>query len=477
MRKNEEGAAGKARAYEPASAAQSGGATDTDAGTTSVDIEVVRTEIEQTRSDMGETLDAIKDKLNPQALMSQAKDTVQEVTANVAEQAKSTIHDVTEQAKSTLHDVTSDVVEQTKTTVHAVVTDVADHAKETARGAVSGAVGGAVDEAKEAVGSAVHSAKEAVGGVVDTAREKGSSLMDIVKANPVPATLIGLGLGWLYLNHRNKQASPFPERSMASFRTRGYESTDYRTGYGGSGTGSYTGESGSRVGEVADQIKDKAGRAAERVGDAVDTAKDKVGDVVESARDKAGDLAYAARDKASDVVESARGAGSSLLDLIERNPWPAAATGLGLTWFYLNNRNQERAERVQGWARDYENRDVDRSENGGLSRAASDLGTSVTDKARGVASGAREMATGLPDTFQRNPLAFGVVALGLGTAAGLLVPETEPENRLMGQARDRLVEKAQETAGDLKMKAQIVAEETMDAAKQEAKNQGLTSSG
>ena len=72
-------------------------------------------------------------------------------------------------------------------------------------------------------------------------------------------------------------------------------------------------------------------------------------------------------------------------------------------------------------------------------------------------------------------MAVGAVALGLGAAIGLLIPETRQENQWMGEARDRVLHKAQETVQDVGLKAQIVAEEAIGAAKQEAEGPRLGS--
>jgi ElaB/YqjD/DUF883 family membrane-anchored ribosome-binding protein len=412
----------------------------------------------------------------------QAKDTVREVVAGVSEQAKSTIHDVTAdvvgQAKSTIHDVTGDVVGQAKTTVHAVVTDVADHAKETAKVAVSGAVSGAVGEAKEAVGSAVNTAKEAVGDAVDTAKGAGSTVLDVIKQNPLPASLIGLGLGWLYLNSRNK---PRPVR----YQEMRYP---YESGYqpGGTSSGQTGREAGSRVGEVVDRAQEKAGRVVDKVQDTAGQVAGKVGDAVSTAKETAGDAV-------GTVIDTAKGTGSSLVDMIQRNPLPAALAGASLGWLFLSNQNQQHRP-VEQWARDYgtsgrsrptnyqpesDERRLLPSEQARLEEGyeAGEAGQYRAEVSR-VSTQAQQQPKGMTDriqqTLQKNPLPMGMVALGLGAAVGLLVPETEPENRVMGETRDKLAEKAQQTAEDLKIKAQIVVEESLDTAKQEARNQGLT---
>ncbi len=460
-----------------------------------MEIDVTRTQIEQTRADMSETLDAIKEKLNPQALMSQAKDTVTSVTSDAMQQAKDTVQEVvagvTEQARSTIHDVAGDVVEQTKTTVHAVVTDVSDHAKETARGAVSGAVSGAVDEAKEAVGSAVHTAKEAVGGAVDTARGAvggavntargaGSTILDVIKQNPLPASLIGLGLGWLYLNSRNRQPQPARYEQMRYPYESGYDS-GYQAGpSGGSSLGETGREAASRVGEVAGQVQEKAGQAVGKVqekagravgkvqetaGQAVDKVQETAGQVAGKVGDAVGTAKQTAGNVVGSVVDTAKGTGSSLIDMIQRNPLPAALTGLGAGWLLLGNRSQgqkPRQRQLEPWAQEFERR-----------RLADQMGSEGGSQGAGGDGQARRVVNWLQRTLQENPLPLGGVVLGLGAATGLLVPGTEQEKRVMGETRDRLAEKAQQAAGDLKMKAQIVVEESLDTAKQEARNQGL----
>ena len=66
------------------------------------------------------------------------------------------------------------------------------------------------------------------------------------------------------------------------------------------------------------------------------------------------------------------------------------------------------------------------------------------------------------------------VALALGAAAGMAIPETPQEQRWLGQARDRVVDKAQQTAQEVGQKVQAVAHEAMDTVREQARSQGLT---
>ncbi|HEX6241239.1 MAG TPA: hypothetical protein VFZ61_10115 [Polyangiales bacterium] len=62
-----------------------------------------------------------------------------------------------------------------------------------------------------------------------------------------------------------------------------------------------------------------------------------------------------------------------------------------------------------------------------------------------------------------NPLVTGLVALMLGATAGLLLPATRRENRLLGGSRDRLLHAAQQSATQLKETAQHGVEELKSA--------------
>jgi len=75
--------------------------------------------------------------------------------------------------------------------------------------------------------------------------------------------------------------------------------------------------------------------------------------------------------------------------------------------------------------------------------------------------------------LRENPLTVGALAVGVGAAVGLAVPQTGQEHEVMGEARDTLVEKAQEKVDEAQQKVQRVAEEAQSAAQGEAENQGL----
>jgi ElaB/YqjD/DUF883 family membrane-anchored ribosome-binding protein len=202
-----------------------------------------------------------------------------------------------------------------------------------------------------------------------------------------------------------------------------------------------------------------------------------------------------------DVDERERGAAPGIVGTVRANPLPAALTGIGLTWLFMNARRggwgQPRYQDT-GYAYGYPPRYEERGGPSGpsagqaLERGRARVGETASrtqDKAGQVVGQAQDRVGRLGDQaryqarrassgFQRmlreNPLTVGALAVGLGAGVGLAIPETTKEHEVMGEARDNLVGTVQEKAQDAQEKVQRVAEEAQGAAQQEAQNQGLT---
>ena len=84
---------------------------------------------------------------------------------------------------------------------------------------------------------------------------------------------------------------------------------------------------------------------------------------------------------------------------------------------------------------------------GNIARRAGELGTSAKVRATDLGRRARGTAE---HQLEDNPLAVAAVAAALGLALGFLLPGTDRENRVMGEARDRVVDTAKETARTVK---------------------------
>ena len=111
---------------------------------------------------------------------------------------------------------------------------------------------------------------------------------------------------------------------------------------------------------------------------------------------------------------------------------------------------------------------------------AGDLAHRTQDAASTVAEQTRYQARRMEDRFYESPLGMGAVTLALGLAAGLALPATDAEVGLVGDARDRVVDRARDLATQTKDKVQHVAERVLDESKgtaaDSARAAGLTSS-
>lgn len=106
------------------------------------DAEQIRAEIEDTRADMSQTINEIQERLSPEHLMGQVKETVREATIGKVERVMETIGEVTEPAR------------------------------------------------------------EALGRAGTTIKEAGTSVGNSMWKNPIPLALIGLGVGMLWMKSR-----------------------------------------------------------------------------------------------------------------------------------------------------------------------------------------------------------------------------------------------------------------------------------
>jgi len=232
-----------------------------DAAEDTPDTAAARADIEQTRADMSSTIDAIQDKLDPEVLSEQAKDTAHDVTDYAIREAKVAARELTEHA-----------IEQARTAVQEV----------------SGQASAALREAT--VGKAEHmarSASETAGGVRHT-------LVETIKANPLPAAVAGLSIGWLYFN----RSSGYP--------TTGYQPPHGYTSYQGDayrypsainsptppgGLSGAADQAPAGVGQVTDRVQQTAGQVSGQVQDAagqvVGQVQETSGQVVEQVQHQA----------------------------------------------------------------------------------------------------------------------------------------------------------------------------------------------
>lgn len=293
-------------------------------------------------------------------------------------------------------------------------------------------VSDAVQERVEAVKENIHDAtigraERMVSNVGETARETGSGFMETIKRNPVPAALAAVGLGWLWMNRQSGGSR---------------DSGQYRSFSGGRGTYTYGQNPPYGYGTTYTESAYRAGSPypsseTYRVGEhgsgsgGDQSLTDKVGDVAGQTKEKVSDVAGQTKEKVGDVAGQAQ-------------------------------------ERVGQFA----------------DQAQEKMGQ-FTDQAQ---YGARRVKGRFDETLTDNPLALGAVAIAAGIAVGVSLPETPWEDRVMGEARDTVMQKAQGAAQETFEKVQQVAQQVQEPAKQavqqvkesatqEAQKQGLVGNG
>jgi hypothetical protein len=167
-------------------------------------------------------------------------------------------------------------------------------------------------------------------------------------------------------------------------------------------------------------------------------------------------------DSASEIAEQTRETAAEVAQKVRQNPWPVLLIGAGAAWMIADRarRRSRRASAERVYHDDgtmgYYETDLPRS-----GYAAGDFDTHEPGTARLAATRLRQRSSQLQHNvqglLQRNPLVVGALATACGVAIGIVIPETERENRLMGEARDTLVERAQGAAQGAVQKAKQVA--------------------
>lgn len=246
-----------------------------------------------------------------------------------------------------------------------------------------------------------------------------SRLWRIAKQHPGPAAVIGVGLAWL-----------MTDASKSDDSRRDY-GPRYQGAYGYSGRRGYSSNYAGTTGytEGYGSASDWEGEEHEgRFSSALHGAKDSVSGAASTAKHAVGEAASTAKDAVVGAASSAK----------------EAVVGA-----------KERVVDATGAARE----------------RASELSWQARERARYQA---RQAQMGFWQSMEERPLAIGVAALALGVVAGLMVPSTRKENELMGETRDRLMERAREVGEEALEKGKQVASVAVDTLKEEAERQDLT---
>lgn len=340
---------------------------------------MIRGDIERTRGDMSRTVNEIEERLSPARI----KEQVANVTAGVKSDIEQKVADLKESVIGGYHEtkdhLKDDLGREIRGARH-MVSDEITHARTAVRDATVGRVEHMVHDARESVTDA------------------GTTVLDTIKANPIPAAMIGLGLGWLIFGARTGGGRS-SERTMRRYRLdAGGQRYGYGAGYGyaeGRDEGEYGGEGGPR--RVLRQGQRAVGNAVHQAGEGVSN------------------LGHRVQEGASHLVEGAQG----------------VAHDAGETVSHYAHDARDAARHLAGDARV-------RGE-----RVMRGAGRQIMRAERGIES-----------TLRENPLALGAVAIAIGAAIGLSLPHTHVEDEWMGDTKERLLHQAEDMAGQAIHKAE-----------------------
>jgi hypothetical protein len=283
-------------------------------------------------------------------------------------------------------------------------------------------------------------------------------------------------------------------------------------------------------------IKEANAAARELVDHAIGEAKAAVRDLAaqgktavrEATVGRVEQMASNTRDTAQYVAantrQTAQHVRADLLTTVKQNPIPAALTAIGLSWLWTHRSGSPdtshdrqypshyggqapawgsrsdyaagpRYGGQSGWDEGTAGQSVGQGVGQAMGQAkqmpgqamgqvqevagqVQDAAGQAVDQAQQVAGQVGQQAKGaFWQMLDANPMAVGALGAVIGGVTALMLPETEKENRVLGETRDRVMDRVQEAAGGAVDKVQQVAEEVAEAGAKEAKYQGLIPDG
>ena len=147
--------------------------------------------------------------------------------------------------------------------------------------------------------------------------------------------------------------------------------------------------------------------------------------------------------------------GSRAVASVREHPIPASIIGTGLAWLLLESMGVVSTGVGQSFGDSFTSarKSTRRNVRGAASSAAGSIGGAVKRGAsavgRGVSRGFTTSRDAVAHTIERHPLAACGALLAAGVAAGMMLPATRREGRLMGRRSAGLVEGVRRTGSDL----------------------------
>ena len=222
-----------------------------------------------------------------------------------------------------------------------------------------------------------------------------SNLIDTVRSNPVPAALVGVGLGWLFMEGNKSDDYdngdyPYYDRPYSRYTYASDPDNKFAT----------------QAGRAARQLKDKTNEAVHNAENTVSDVAHKAGETVQDLGERAGDMVDRVQNSAEDLAHQAqmgvqhlgdevqeqaqylrrrtayqtRRAKSSFQQLLQENPLIVGAAALAIgAMVGLSLPGTEQEDELMGETRD------------DLVHRAQDVVKDTTDKVRHVAEEAQRV--------------------------------------------------------------------------------------
>lgn len=188
-----------------------------------------------------------------------------------------------------------------------------------------------------------------------------------------------------------------------------------------------------------------------------------------------------ATERVRNMADNASYTAQNIMETTRENMWPALLIGAGVTWLLIDRAREGRgygssrgyqsgAGRISQ-ARGYQARRNQYEQDysaGGRTEGEMDYRTAdwPSEGRYGMYDKARSAQSGLSRMLHENPLLVAAAAVLAGAAVGGALPQSEKENELMGEARDRMVDRAQGVAREAADSVRDVASAVQQVASQ-----------
>jgi ElaB/YqjD/DUF883 family membrane-anchored ribosome-binding protein len=253
--------------------------------------------------------------------------------------------------------------------------------------------------------------------------EFAGNLGDAMKQNPVPLLLTSIGLAWMMMSNR-RHDGPYAYSPEDRYGAR------------------------ERFGEAAGTAHERFGEAKERLGETASTAKERLGEAAAGTRERIDSVRGAAQERMHHAADAVR----------ER--WEGARRGFGSAGESARHGFEHTRERLHSAADSFRS---------GTTRAAQ-MSREQWYRARSEAE----------HLVHEQPLVLGALGFAAGALIGALLPPSETEDRMIGDARDRALRKAREAGEEgyrhVRDQAQTLAESAKERLR-EANGDGMRARG